>query len=350
MYNKISGKITLETAVKNAEVQKNSSKASAAQKSTVVQTTKPAASASSKIPQSATQQTVARSLSSLVSAAGLPSDKLSASIISFARFFSLPLKPEILKHIRQQAFANTPNAEPPNTAVAAKNNAPEAGNVSKNRETFSLAASAAEGKGVELQPKGLETYAQAIDPELRKKQDGGQHRQRKKNDNDSEEAFSQKTAAISAGSIEKAALEWMERNPLLEILNRLPEKDGKRWIVLPFDFSNNDREFKVSLRILLETGKTENRACCMALDIVIRSISESGKAEKQRLFVLEPANRLSVYLKPEITPVQQAALARELSALLEIAPDRIFIKTKKESFPFEAEYGDNILRSIDEAV
>jgi len=323
-----------------------------AQKGAVAKTAKPAESASLKIPQSAVRQAATRSLSSLISATGLPSDKLSASIISFARFFSLPLKPELLKHIRQQAFTNTPDARLPNTASAAKNNAPETETVLKNREAFSLAASAAEGKGVELQPKGLETYAQAIDPELRRKQDGEQRGKRKKNDDDKapEEASSQKTAAINAGNLEKMSLEGMERNPLLEILNRLPEKDGKRWIVLPFDFSDNDREFKVSLRILLETGKTENRACCMALDIVIRSIIENGKAEKQRLFVLEPANRLSVYIKPEITPARQAALVRELSALLEIAPDRIFIKTKKESFPFEKEGVGDLLGSIDEAV
>jgi len=354
MYNRVSGKTALETSAQKTPSKATSAQSAVARKSTVAQTAKPAAGASSKIPQSAARQAATRSVSSLISAAGLPSDKLSASIISFARFFSLPLKPELLKHIRQQAFTNTPNAEPPNNAASAKNNAPEAGTVIKNREALSLAASAAEGKGVELQPKGLETYAQAIDPELRKKQDGGQRGQRKENDddndNDSEEASSQKTAAINAGNLEKMALEGMEKNPLLEILNRLPEKDGKRWIVLPFIFFDNDREFRVSLRILLETDKTENRACCMALDIAVRGITESGKAEKRRLFVLESANRLSVYLKPEITSVQQTALVRELSALLEIAPDRIFIKTKKESFPFEEGYGDNLLRPIDEAV
>jgi hypothetical protein len=334
----ISGKTALETAARAA--QKTSSKATAAQKSTAAQTAKPTA-----------QQAAARSVSSLVSAAGLPPDKLSASIISFARFFSLPLKPELLKHIRQQAFTMTPNAASSSPAQAADDSAPEAGTVFKNREALSLAASASEGKGVELQPESLEAYAKAIDPESR--QDGGQSDQRgrrKKNDDGKEEASSQKTAAISAGSLEKLALEAAEINPLLAILNRLPEKDGKRWIVFPFDFSDNGREFKVSLRILLETGKIVNRAGCMALDIAIRSINESGKTEKRRLFVLEPANRLSVYLQPEITPARQAALARELSALLEIAPERIFIKTKTESFPFEADSGGNFLHSIDEAV
>jgi hypothetical protein len=313
---------------------------------TRAQSAKPAASAS-KTPQPAARQAAIRSLPSLISAAGLPADKLSASIISFARFFSLPLKPELLKHIRQQAFTMTHNTEPSNPVRSAQDGVSETGTLLKNREALSLAASASEGKGVELQPESLEAYAEALDPEWRKRQDGGQNDQRgrrEKNDNDkdSEETASQKTAAISAEGIEKLALEGAEKNPLLAILNRLPQKDGKRWIVLPFDFSANGIEFKVSLRILLETGETVNRAACMALDVATR--------KKRCLFVLEPANRLSVYLQPEIKPAQQATLARELSALLEIAPDRIFIKTKTEAFPFESGLGDGLSGTIDEAV
>ena len=341
MYLSVSDKAP-ETAAQGAVaqsavakgVQKAPSKANAAQSAVAAQNAKQPANAVSKTPPSAPWQAAARS-------AGLPADKLSASIISFARFFSLPLKPEILKHIRQQAFTMTP----------------EARTVLKSREALSLAASAAESKGAELQPKGLEAYARALDPESR--QDGGQggrRGRREKNDDDDDndsEISPQKTAAISAGSLEKTALEAAEKNPLLAILNRLPGKDGKRWIVLPFDFCDDGREFKVTLRILLETGRTASRAACMALDIAIRSIIEpqpSGDAEKRRLFVLEPANRLSVCLQPEIEPDQQAALVRELSSLLEIAPDRIFIKTKTESFPFEAGCGDGLLGSIDEAV
>ena len=329
-------------------VQKTLSKANAAQGAGARGVTH-AASAALKTTHPASQQAVARSVSSLISAAGLPADKLSASIISFARFFSLPLKPEILKHIRQQAFTMRPNAQ--SSDPASDNSAPEARTVLRNRDALSLAASAAEGKGVELQPKGLEAYAKALDPESRQDHEqDGRHGRRKKNDNDNApETSSQKTAAISAGSLEKTALETAGKNPLLAILNRLPGKDGKRWIVLPFDFCDNGREFKVSLRILLETNKTASRAACMALDIAIRSIIESGGTEKRRLFVLEPANRLSVYIQPEIEPEKRAALVRELSALLEIAPDRIYIKAKTE-FPFEAACGDGLSGSIDEAV
>jgi len=312
-------------------------------------TAKPAATQAAK---PASAQTSLRSASSVISAAGLPSDKLSASIVSFARFFSLPLKPELLKNIRQQAFAMTPNAAPSDNVTAAKDSAPEMGTVLKNREALALAAAATEGKGVELQPKGLESYAQAVDPEWRR-QDSGQRDQRgkrKREGNENGEEPLQKTAAMSAAGLEKMAFEGAEKDPVLAILNRLPGRDGKRWVVLPFDFSDNGREFKVSLRILLETGKTVDRAGCMALDIAIRDIVESGKAEKRRLFVLEPANRLSVFLQPEVSAKEKDALAHELSALLEIAPERIFIKTQTEAFPFEAGLGDDLLRSIDEAV
>jgi len=318
------------------------------------QTAKPATGAVSKAPQSSVQQVAApRSVSSVISAAGLPADKLSASIVSFSRFFSLPLKPELLKNIRQQAFEAPQNASPSEPTPAAEDSEPKQGIVFKNREALSLAAAAAEGKGAELQPKALEAYAQAVDPEWRQRQDSGQGDQRgerRRENNESEEEALQKTAALSAAELKKTALEEAEKNPLLAILNRLPEKDGKRWIVLPFDFSDSGRVFKVSLRILLETGKIADRADCMALDIVIRDTAENGEAEKRRLFVLEPANRLSVYLQPEISAKYQDALVRELSTLLEIAPERIFIKTQTEAFPFEADSGDGFLRSIDEAV
>jgi hypothetical protein len=329
------------------------------------QTAKPAASAVSKTPQSALPQTALRSVSSLISAAGLPADRLSASIISFARFFSLPLKPELLKNIRQQTFEAAPNASLPEPVPVAEKGEPKFGIIFKNREALSLAAAAAEGKGVELQPKGLEAYAQAVDPDWRR-QDSEQGEQRgkwKREDSEKEEVLLQKTAALSAAGVEKMALEGAGKDPLLAILNRLPGKDGKHWVVLPFDFSDSGREFKVSLRILLETGKTANRADCMALDIASRDIEENGKTEKRRLFVLEPANRLSVWLQegnlrpagsvevqPEISKKERTELARELSALTGIAPECIFIKTKTEAFPFEADFGNDLLRSIDEAV
>jgi hypothetical protein len=296
-----------------------------------------------------------RSLSSLISAAGLPADKLSASIISFARFFSLPIKPELMAAIRRQALAQPQPAATSQSDSArstAAGTTSDSGAAVKSREAFSLAAAAAESKGVELNPKGLEMFADAIDPDQKRQESEGQNQRgrRNRNHNEEEEGESLKTAPLSAHDIEEMALESAGKDPLLCILNRMPGKNGQRWIVLPFNFSENGREFRVSMRILLEAEHASNRAVCMALDI-----AESGKSvpEKRRLFVLESANsqvsRLSVYLQPELPQRTQSSLAGELSALLEIPHERVSVKKWAESFPCESGGADH-LRSIDEAV
>jgi len=295
-----------------------------------------------------------RSVSSLISSCGLPSDKLSASIISFARFFSLPLKPDLMQDIRRQSFAETVQS---NAVKQAAQNAPDSETTAKTREALSLAAAAAESKGVELQPGGLESFAQAVDPDWRRRQDEGRrkHEQHNKDDSDNEEENApQKAAPVDACDLKKMALESAEKNALLSLLNKLPGKDGRRWIVLPFDFRENGREFTVSFRALLDGGKTQVRAACLALDIAESSVSENSALERRWLFVLEaangPADRLAVHIQPELPPGKNAALVRELAALLEIKPERVSVNNKAENFPCESGGGGDLLRSINEAV
>ncbi|MDR1870179.1 MAG: hypothetical protein LBQ82_09380 [Treponema sp.] len=290
-----------------------------------------------------------RSISSLIAAAGLPSDKLSASIVSFARFFSLPLKPELMAAIRRQAFAPLPQQTQPTAAENASG-----ASAAKNREALSLAAATAESKGVELNPKGLEAFAEAVDPDWQKRQESESRRRgrRNKNENEREDEKTQsKTGAITADGLKELALESAEKASLLAILNRLPGKNG-RWIVLPFSFSENGRDFFVSLRILLETEQFSSNAVCMALDIAEGS-------EKQWLFVMEAAsgsaqklsfNRLTVHVQPELPSASLPSFIRELSQVLDIPPERVSVKNRKESFPFESGYGGDTLCAIDEAV
>jgi hypothetical protein len=306
-----------------------------------------------------------RSVSSLISSCGLPADKLSASIISFARFFSLPLKPDLMQDIRRQAFASTasttPEASKSDAVKQAAQNASDSDAIAKNREALSLSAAAAESKGLELQAKGLHEFAQAVDPDLRRRQDEGRGKRGRQNkdDNDSEEKAPQKTETVGASALKKLALESAEKNPLLCVLNKLPGKDGRRWIVLPFNFSENGREFFVSLRILLESANAPGRAVCMALDVAEsgeseNSLSANSAPERRWLFVLEaangPADRLAVYTQPELSTENRTALARELSSLLEIKPERVCVNNKTENFPCESRGGDELLRSINEAV
>jgi len=297
---------------------------------------------------------VPRSTSALIAAAGLPVDKLSASIISFARFFSLPLKPELMAAMRHQTVTH-PSAAAEN---APAQNAADSAAATKIREALSLAAAAAESKGVELHPKGLEAFAEAIDPEWQQRKDSDGRGRRNKHHHQPEEENAPdkngpaKIAAITAAGLKQMALESAEKNPLLAILNRLPGKNGRRWIVLPFSFDEGGKEFKVSLRILLEADQSPHHAACMAAACVAVDIAES---ERRWLFALEstnglPAKRLAVYLQPELPPAAHVPFARELSALLEIPLERISIRNHTEAFPCESGRADDLPRAINEAV
>jgi len=334
----VGGKSVSESSAKNASL-----------KSPSTQAVKTAPLAQTKPP----VVTAARSASSLIAASGLPQDKLSSSIVSFARFFSLPLKPEQLAAIRRQAFAPLPalTAAEATQSDTVKQTMADNAVVAKNREALCLAAAAAESKGVELQPKGLEAYAEAVDPDWQRRQDSGGQNRRQRNKNQDEQKDGDalfKSGSVNASSLEKMAMEAAKKNPLLHIMNRLPGKDGRRWIVLPFDFRENGRDFRVSMRILLENEYASNHAVCMALDI-----AESGDAGRRWLFMLESANdeamRLTACFQGELSSGEQFRLKRELSELLKIPPERVFVKKAAESFPCESQRGD-MLPSIDEAV
>jgi len=308
-----------------------------------------------------------------LAATRLPSDKLSASIIAFARFFSLPLKPQLLADIRRQALMPQTQANTTQQAASAHTSAenpsapgdPAAVQKSftdiKTRKALSLAAAAAESKGVELQQKGLESYTEAVDPDRRRHDGDGQRRRRDKDQNEQENA-------ITADSLKKMALNNLEKDPLLDVLNKLPGKNGRRWIVIPFDFREGDREYFVSMRILteeihMETHRTlgsqhggfnYNNVIFMALDVASELIEHGSEAKRERnLFVFESANEkitgISVYFQSKLSLKEQSKIKNELSQLLEIQSERIFIKTSEETFPFEAEFcGPSA--SVDEAV
>jgi hypothetical protein len=303
----------------------------------------------------------ARSMSSIAASAGLTQDKLSSSVVSFARFFFFLLKPEQLAAIRRQAFAPLPaqtsvektQSDTVKQTTAENTAGRESGSAvaAKNREALCLAAAAAESKGVELQPKGFESFAQAVDPDWQKRQDsGGQNkRQRNKDQNEQEENALFKSGSVNASGLKETAVEAAEKDPLLYIMNRLPGKDGQRWIVLPFDFCEDGRNFRVSMRILLEPDQISNRSGFMALDIC-----ETGDVDVRRLFVFESVNnqvnRLSVFFQPNLPNSAHSSFKRELSRLLEIPLDRVFVKNFDSGFPFEESFGDDLLRSINEEV
>jgi len=325
----------------------------AALKLQLTQAAKPSAQAASAA--------IPRSAFAVAAAAGLPADSLSACIVSFARFFSLPIKPELLAGIRRQVFAqhhSVPSREAHGTAAAALT-------------AIALAAAAAEGKGVELSPKGLELYADAINGEGQKQHNAEERNQRgRRNKNGSGYDKAQEpsqTGPISADRLKETALEFAEKNPLLAILNRLPGKNSRRWIVFPFTLCENGRELKVSLRVLLNAA--DNTACPMiTLDIaetgkerwlfVLKTaVNPAASQQKQRaaqpferLLVYCPAAQYSQYELPAGALANKRSNVTALSSLLKIPPECICIKKMAEMFPGEANFDENLLYLVDEAI
>jgi len=329
-----------------------SKKTDTAKAQSTANTSKPSASSSLNAPRSDMPRAGTPHVGASLSAAlGLPQDKLSSSVISFAKFFSLPLKPQLLTDLRR--YALTPPSQTANPSPAAE----------KIRQALSLSAAAVESKGAELTPKGLESYAQAVDPDSRRHGDDRQRRRRNREQDEQDDKNSLKTEAVkksrhgeyssprfTADGLKKMFLEKENQTPLLEILNRLPCKNGQRWIVLPFDFEEADRNYNVSMRVLLDDERSSNNAVCMALDIL-----ESGGVndDKRWLFVTESANdkpmRVSVYFQDELSQKGSSKVKSELSNLFNIPPEHINIKNITEPFPCESSFAENF-SLIDEAV
>jgi hypothetical protein len=281
---------------------------------------------------------IQRSITSLISSLNLPQDKLSANLLSFARFFSLPFKPELMAEIRRQVF--TPQAELIKQTTAEK---PADTAADKIRSALLLAAAAAESKGVELSPKGLEYFAETIDPEREGGQGDGQNKDKQNKNQDKQEEYEEINGII----LQKKACESEENNPLLSIMNKLPGKDGKRWVVNSFEFNKGDSNFRVSMRILLEPEQIREQAQFLALDIV-----ETGKLFNRSSFVMESVNnrikKLIIFSQSELAPSKISVLKKELSKLLEIPVESVFVKTSDETFPFESGFGEENMYSIDE--
>ncbi|MDR0316334.1 MAG: hypothetical protein LBH97_05480 [Treponema sp.] len=305
----------------------------------------------------------APALSSLLKTLGLPADRLSASIISFARFFSLPLEPGLLAKVRQQAHlpgqASMPGqAEHPAQTPAGRGMGlePSAGAILRSREMLSLGAVAAADKGVELSEKALAEYAAAIDPD----QGGGQNAEGRKKEQhnknqDDKKADKQAPLELSPVQLKELFLESAEKTPLLDILNRLPGKNGQRWLVFPFSFTENGSEYRVALKILLAgemagtaypAQRPVNR---LSLDIV-----KSGETYQRWLFVMDSAGetqRLQLYLQP-VRPKARQRLVRELSRRLGLPPERVLVHDGEFSgeFPFAPDSRNEPLCPIDETV
>jgi hypothetical protein len=286
----------------------------------------------------------AAAAANLAASLGLPRDRLSASILSFFRFFSLPLEPALLAKIRALP------GSAPETAAPVKPGQFRAG------EALSLAAAAALDKGAELSGDALEHYARALDP-ARQNPDEPEEQTRDRAPKDgsgsssgggyagnegrnSAENFAGNSDGrkrqrdsgkpdTSSGDLKERALRGAA-SPLLTLMNRLPGRDGKRWIALPFNWGPEDR-YKAVLRILM-SGARPLEAERMALEIA----GDKG----HWLFTLDAqggSGRIKLNFSRQPFPGKKTMdhAVRELSGLLNLPPERIYAQNGDE-FPFFA--------------
>jgi hypothetical protein len=205
------------------------------------------------------------------------------------------------------------------------------------REALSLAALAARAKGVELSPEALMEYARAL---FRGREAApSTDREGDPAEGDSAE---EEEADFTAGNGEpdkkpengdakrgKALRERVlgTQGPLLSLLNSLPGKGGKHWIVLPFSAGGS---LECCLRILLvpRTGPAAYRAERLSLDI--RRREEPGPAWifTFRLNTADPAGArpLSLDVFCRQTRAGTKFLERELAELLGLPPDSVRVQ------------------------
>jgi hypothetical protein len=122
---------------------------------------------------------------------------------------------------------------------------------------------------------------------------------------------------INGETLRSLAVEAEAKSSLLELLNRVPGKDGKRWLAIPLSLTENGVRFHVTLRVLLSAyagmpGGVEQ----MALDI--------NGGSRRWFFVYKPDGpvfRAAVWPLPGKR--ERAKLERELAEGLGLPPEQV---------------------------
>ncbi|MDR0730792.1 MAG: hypothetical protein LBF63_03925, partial [Treponema sp.] len=124
--------------------------------------------------------------------------------------------------------------------------------------------------------------------------------------------------------------------PLLSLLNKLPGKGGKRWVILPF---STDGSLDCCLRILLvpRTGSAVYRAERLGLDICRREEPGSAWSFILRMDTAAPGGTQSPSLEISCYPAQTRteALERKLAEILGLPPESV--RVRNGQFPVFAE-------------
>jgi hypothetical protein len=289
------------------------------------------------LPASRAEQAGTDSLRNLLSALKLPNDSLSEQIVSFSRYFSLPLERSAIGALRREVL------------------------VQKKREAAALGAAAAAGKGLVLESRALKEYAGAIDPtEWREQPQPEQQPEQPETPETPEQQPERRRPGAGGGKDENAKKELtaenikrkvtavLEKGPVPDFINRIPGKNGRRWLVIPFSCSIEGIDMRASFRVSLSdsTGSGTER---FAADI---AVFRDKQLSRRWFFLLEgksgktfKAQRAEFSVSP---PVGRKTLIfiNELANMFGLSGDNVLLK-REATF---AESRNDLLRTIDEEV
>jgi hypothetical protein len=333
----------------------------------------------------------------LLASLKLPADALSENLVRFFQFFSLPLEPRALAELRR-AVLSLPQPD---------------GQPAGRKSASALGAAAAAAKGLVLESGALAEYAAAIDPAGREggkqggfaggsSQSGGAGGSGDGADGQSSSGQAGAGSGDGAGQgsagnqpgaggqgqggwqkptaaeVEKAVRDVLERGPIPDFINRIPAKDGRRWVVLPFSFSRDGLGVEASFRIMLGPGPAPE-AESFAADVLVSPAGEGqadadgspGQAaggsgdsflvrKKHWIFSLsknpggasagrESAGnwRLDYAAEPE---EDAPRLGKRLAALFGLAEENVRFRRDMALFAGQAESAGTVLRTIDKEV
>jgi hypothetical protein len=154
---------------------------------------------------------------------------------------------------------------------------------------------------------------------------------------------------LTAEELKRQVSAVLGKGPVPDFINRIPGKNGRRWIVVPFSFSGDGFDLRSSFRISLPDPDDKGVGTGnFAADI---AVFREKKLSRRWFFLLEgtcagefKAKRADFSVTPPVSGSK--ILIRELAKLFNLPGDKITLN-KKGNF---ADSRNDLLRTVDEAV
>jgi hypothetical protein len=235
---------------------------------------------------------------------GLPQDTLTSALLAFTRFFALSPGGDLLPALRREV-------------LAAGTSLPKDSRRQARTEAEALAAAAAAAKGVKLSEEALENYAGSLLEPWNTDSEGsftGQEEQGGK-----EACQDSPDGCPGPGELQKLFEKFVdsgEDGGIAGLLNRIPGKNGQRWLVWPFKISSGGTDLRILIRLLIG-GSLSSVLPHHRPGRLIADIAGSRRCWR---FVLDNTGegklKADINVFPEITPAALKNLEREAKGFL----------------------------------